>query len=58
MSAISSDFIVGLIILTFLIIARPLVPGFWSLAAGHCLLVIGYWLLITLDPRYWMLDTR
>jgi len=41
MPAISSDLIVGLIILTFLIIARPQVTGFWFLVSGGWLLVAG-----------------
>jgi hypothetical protein len=41
MPAIVSDFMVGLIILTFLIIARPLVPDLWFLGTGYSILDAG-----------------
>ena len=53
MPTISPDFILGLIILTFLIIARTdaghwiLVAGLWLLASGYWSLVSGRWLLVT-----------
>jgi hypothetical protein len=60
MPTISPDFILGLIILTFLIIARTdagfwtLVSGYWSLVSGLLLLAAGYW---SLAAGYWSLVT-
>jgi hypothetical protein len=71
MPTISPDFILGLIILTFLIIARTdagfwtLVSGYWSLVSGLLLLAAGYWSLVTggwlqltFDTQCSILDSR